>query len=67
MTKYLIWTQGFKAPTPELIYDWDNEYKDRSKVLQKQELLPEYNGMTLTQLALIFPYKGEVDGKETKK
>ena len=61
--KYLIWTKGLKGPTPELIYDWDNEYKDRSKILQKTELLSEYDGITLTKLALIFPYKGITDEK----
>lgn len=56
--KYLIWTQGLKGPTPEINYDIDNEYK-KTIILQKHELLPEYDGMSLSQLALIFPYEGD--------
>lgn len=60
--KYLVWTEGLKGPTLEILngldQNKDSHSRDKKKIFQQHELLPEYEGMTLTQLALIFPYKG---------
>lgn len=63
MKIYFIWTKGLRGPVPELNYDIDNEYKQQT-ILQKHELPIEHKDLTLNQLSLIYPYKGNEN--ETK-
>lgn len=65
MKIYFIWTKGLRGPTPIIDYDADNEYKDKANVLKKHELPTEHKDLTLNQLSLIYPYKGNEN--ETSK
>lgn len=63
MKIFFIYTPGLRGPVPEIHYDIDNEYK-KTVVLQKHELPTEYKDLTLNQLSMIYPYKGNENEKE---
>lgn len=52
---YFIWLQGLKGPVCQLDYDYNNEYRDKSKILQKHEITEI---KSLDKLAEQYPYKG---------
>lgn len=61
---YFCWVKGFKAYTPVIFHgldqNKDSHGHDKSNVLQKHELPTEHRDLTLNQLEMIYPYKGEV-------
>lgn len=61
---YFIYTPGLRGPVPQINYDISNEYS-KQVILQKHELPTELLGMTLNQLSLIYPYKGN-ENEESK-
>ena len=61
---YFCLTKGFKGPSPVIFYgldqNKDSHGHDKCLLIQTHELPIEHRDLTINQLEMIYPYKGEV-------